>query len=91
MEPSTQSPELVQSFPDVVAHLLQQRLQARRIRISEPLGQLEIDGERDQVLLRPVVELPLDLASLGVRSGDQPRPGCAELLDSEAQVVVVRG
>lgn len=85
---SSQSPHLVERFVDVATDLLKERLQSSGVRIGQTLGKLEIDGEPDQALLRAVVELALDAAALRVCSRGQPRTGCPELLDLEAQVVV---
>jgi hypothetical protein len=49
--------------------------------------ELEVDRERDQVLLRTVVEVALDPAAVCIGSQDQPLPGRAQLLDLEAQSV----
>ena len=45
------------------------------------LEQSELDRERHQLLLRPVVDVAFELASFLVLRGDQPLAGRAELLD----------
>ena len=45
---------------------------------DDVLGQTQVHGQRDQVLLRPVVEVALDPAPFGVPAGDDPRPGLAQ-------------
>ena len=49
--------------------------------------ELQVDGERDQVLLHAVVEVALDAAAVGIGGQDEPLPGRAQLLDLEAQPV----
>ena len=52
-----------------------------------PLGQGELrrmaawDRDRDELLLRPVVQVPFDLAPFGVLRFDQPATGGPQLVD----------
>ena len=39
---------------------------------SEPIEETELDAERDELLLRPVVQVPLDLPPLRVLRLDEP-------------------
>ena len=48
------------------------RLRLLRIAFDEPFGQPQLDRERDELLLRAVVEVALELASLLVLGVDQP-------------------
>ena len=50
-------------------------------------GKLQVDRECDQVLLYAVVELTLDLASVGIRGDNEPLERCAQLLDLDAQLL----
>ena len=52
-----------------------------RVAIDERVGQSELDAERDELLLRAVVDVPLELAPLVVLRGHQPLPRRAQLLD----------
>ena len=56
---------------------------ARAIGVYELLCELEIDGKRDETLLRPVVEVALDPATLCVGCCNKARSGCAKLVDLE--------
>ena len=49
-------------------------------------GQPQFHGERDQVLLRAVVQVALDRAPRGVGRGDDPQPGRLEFLVALGQL-----
>ena len=58
-----------------------QPLPERRDGLPDRLGilglvrqQAKLDGQRDELLLRAVVQVPLDLAPLGILGLDQPAP-----------------
>ena len=55
------------------------------------LGQPQVDRERDQVLLGPVVDVPLEPAPLGVLGLDQALPRGPQLGGAGDQVVVAGG
>ena len=57
------------------------------IAIDEPFGQAELHRERDELLLRAVVEVAFQLPSLLVLGVDQPLARCAELLDVVHQLL----
>jgi hypothetical protein len=48
------------------------------------LQQPELDGERDELLLRPVVQDPLDLPLIGVLRFHQPTAGRPQLVDQRS-------
>jgi len=48
---------------------------------------LEVDRERDQVLLRTVVQLALDPAAVCIVGDSQPLAGRAQLFDLDAEPV----
>ncbi len=52
-----------------------------RVAFHERLGQPLLHGERDQLLLRAVVDVALERLRPRVLRGDDPAPGLAELLD----------
>ena len=56
-------------------------MRPRRIAFDHRVGQPELDGQSDELLLGAVVDVPFDLASLFVLRGDQPLTRRAELLD----------
>ena len=55
--------------------------------LAEGLGQPEIDDERDQVLLRPVVDVAFESPPLGVVRVDDASPRHLQLVGQGAQVV----
>jgi hypothetical protein len=57
------------------------------IGIHQIARELEVDRERDQVLLRTVVKLALDAASVGIVGDGQPLAGRSQLFDLDAQPV----
>ncbi len=52
-----------------------------RVAIDQRVGQPELDAERDQLLLGAIVDVPLELAALGVLGRDQSLARCPQLLD----------
>ncbi len=68
-------------------HLLEERLRRGRIGVDDLPCQLELDGERDEMLLSAIVEVALDPAAFGVTRCDHAFSRRAELLDFEAQLV----
>ena len=67
-----QRARLVELFADVVEAL-------RYLWIREFAGQADPEANRDQVLLRPVMKVALDLAALGVARGQEACTRCEEL------------
>ena len=58
----------------VAADLVDHRLRVGRVVDDGVLGQAQLDGERDQVLLGAVVQVAFELAPLGVAGGDDAHP-----------------
>ena len=52
--------------------LVQERACLGRIPIDQTVGKLQLDGERDKLLLRAVVDVALEPSPLGVLRRDQP-------------------
>ena len=65
-----QGPELLDGVLDVCPQLVHHLDGRGRVVLHGVLGQAELDGQRHQVLLGPVVQVPLQLAALGVTGGD---------------------
>ena len=59
--------------------------------IGGVVEQPELDRERDELLLRPVVQVPLDLLALGVLRFDQPPAGRPQVVDGGLQLGGQRG
>ena len=58
-----------------------------QVRVVGRFGQqAELDGQRDQLLLGAVVQVPLDPAAFGVLGPGQPAPGREQLLDRGPQL-----
>src|SRR5437868_3394099 len=70
-----------QRLAHVVPDPLEQFLRLAGVGVGELAGQLEVDGERNEVLLNAVVQIALDPAALGVRRCDHARSRGAKLLD----------
>ncbi len=73
--------QLGQGRLGLVLRLLQQPSRGRRVGVVRPTGQAQPHGERHQVRLRPVVQVPLDPAQFRAVGGDRSRPSEGELLD----------
>ena len=56
-----------------------------------PLGEAELHGERDQPLLRTVVQIALQPAALRVGRGDDARPGVLQRGDARGHLGIGRG
>src|SRR5256885_12788688 len=56
------------------------------LRFGKLLGQADLHLERDQVLLTPVVQVPLDATALLVLGGDQALPRGAEVVEPRQQL-----
>jgi hypothetical protein len=80
-------PRLLQGQLHLTAHVLQKGLCRRWIGIHQIARELEVDRERDQVLLRTVVKLALDPASVCIVGNSQTLAGRAQLFDLDAQPV----
>ena len=66
VDPLREPRRLVQGLRHPPAHLVEERCGGHGIGAHELARELKVDRERDQVLLRTVVELPLEAAPLGV-------------------------
>ena len=65
---------LVQRLLHVARHSFEQGLCGFRIGLDQRIGQLEVDGERDEPLLNADVQLPLDRTAVGVGSKHEAPP-----------------
>ncbi len=73
VDPLRELHRLVQCLRHSAAHLVEERRRGAGIGAHEAARELKVDRERHQALLRTVVELSLDAASLGV-GGDREPP-----------------
>ena len=62
---------------DVSSHVLDRGLRSLRVRVHLHARELEVDGERHEVLLHAPVQLALDRAALGVGRENEPLARCA--------------
>ena len=69
----------------VARHLVKERLRAAGSESDQLAGELELDRERDKVLLHAVVQVTLDRATVGIGGQNEPRPRRAQLGDLGAQ------
>jgi hypothetical protein len=65
----------------VALHVFEERLRGRWIGSSKTYRELQVDGERDEVLLDALVQVALDPAAVGVGREDESLPGRAQLRD----------
>ncbi len=65
---------LVERLLDVATHLLEERLGRRGIGVRRLPSELQIDCERDEVLMHAIVQVTLDAAAVGIRGHDEPLP-----------------
>jgi hypothetical protein len=72
----------------VAPDLVEEGVLGRRIRVRELVRELQLDGDRDQVLLDVVVEPALDLAPLGVRGREYAPARCAETIGERGVAVL---
>ena len=63
---------LLEGLLHVSPHLFEERPGPCRVGLGQPDRELEVDRERDQVLLHPVVQLAFDPAPVGVGREDEP-------------------
>ncbi len=61
--------------------LAEHLLRLRRVALDDLFGEPELHRQRDELLLRAVVDVAFELPALVVLGGDEPLPGRAELLD----------
>ncbi len=62
---------LLERLLHVSPHLFEERLGSCRVGLGQPDRELEVDRERDQVLLHPVVQLAFEPAPVGVGREDE--------------------
>ena len=74
-----QLPDLVERLADVLTEGVQLRDAALGIARHELLGELELDPQRDQPLLRAVVQVALEAPPLAVGRRQDPRARLAHL------------
>ena len=72
---------------DVSSHVLDRGLRSLRVGVHLHARELEVDGERHEVLLHAPVQLALDRAALGVGREDEPLARRAQPCDLAAQLV----
>ena len=67
--------------------LVKNDLRPSRVRVRRPANGAEGRRQPDQVLLRPVVEVPLDPSPFGVRGCDDPRARNPQLVRVAAKLI----
>ena len=75
-----QIPQVVERSVQAVSHYWRELPDGGRV-VGGFLQQPELDRERDELLLRPVVQVPFDLPPLGVLGFHQPAAGRPQLVD----------
>ena len=69
VDPVGEVAELLQGVLEVAPQLLHESPGLVRVPLGELAGQADLDCQRHEVLLRPVVQIPLDPPTLGVPRG----------------------
>ena len=82
-----QLPQLLNGLLDLTGELVQHLHAGFLVVDDDVLGQPEIDGQRDQMLLRTVVQVALDPTAFGVAAGHDPGPGLAQRIRLLADLV----
>ena len=80
MDPASELTELLQTERELVARPREQLRRGCRVVGKPRLGEAKAERERDQALLRAVVEVPLEPPPLGVAGLDDARARCGQLL-----------
>ncbi len=83
----SQLPRPVYRLLYIAPHLVEERPCRSGIDVQQPTGELQIDRQGDQVLLRTVVQLALGPAAIGIGRKHEPFAGRAQLFDLTAQPV----
>ena len=81
VDPAGEVTQVFQRTGGVCFELAEDRPGLGRIRSDGSLGQPEFDGQGDQVLLGPVVDVAFQPPPRLVLRGDQPLPGCPQVLN----------
>jgi hypothetical protein len=87
VDPLSESCCVVERLLDVAFHLLEESLRGYWIRVDHWTGELQLDRERNEVLLHAVVEITLDRATVGIAGKNEPRQGRAQLVDICAELL----
>ena len=74
VNPVGQLPQLLNRSLNLGRELLQHLHPRFLVVDNDVLGQPEIHGQRDKVLLRSIVKVAFDPSTLGVAAGDDPGP-----------------
>ncbi len=80
-------PKLLEGILQVAAQLLEEGVRPHRVFLGQLSSQPYLDRECDQVLLDPVVKVPLDLPASEVRGRDDPPPGGLKCFGLPADLV----
>ncbi|MEJ7721883.1 MAG: hypothetical protein WKF58_16290 [Ilumatobacteraceae bacterium] len=94
MDAAGEVAQLVDGFAEILHRLRQDRSDSRAgVAVQACLGQPQGQRDRDQALLRAVVQVALDAPALGIAGGDDPRPRRGDLgqlgFDLGLQLLVV--
>src|SRR5438034_9585248 len=79
MDPARELPQLLEGDRELYLGLVEEPLRELGIGCLALRCQSQLEGQRDQLLLRAVMEIPLEAPPLRVRRLDQPRPRRPEL------------
>ena len=80
VQPARELAQLGQRRAELLARALDRGVRGRRVLVDQAVGDPQADRERDEPLLRAVVEVALEPPPLAVAGGDHARPRRGELL-----------
>src|SRR3712207_1621545 len=80
MDAARELAQLLERVRELVARPREQVARTGRVALDLALGKPQEEGDRDEPLLRAVVQVPLETAPLGARGLDDARAGTPELL-----------
>lgn len=78
---------LVERLLHVASQLVEKLLGGGRITVHQSAGELQVDGQGDEVLVHAIVEVALDRATIVVSGLDETLPGSAQVRDLAAQAL----
>ena len=87
VDPVRQLAQLLNRLLDLAGQLVEHLEPCLRVVDDDVPGQAQVHRQRDEVLLRAVVQVPLDAATFGVAAGHDARPRLAERVGLLADLV----
>ena len=87
VDPLGELSRLVKGLSHVTTHLFQECLRGGGIGVQQGLCELDVDSQRDQLLLRAFVQITFEPLAIGVGGQHEPLPGRAQIRDFGPQLL----